>query len=489
MGTGARCASSQCDPTTTTTVEASDHTVEYHRAVDPSELVLQSATRQVAALSRREVSARDLLQAQIERLRAVDAVVRGIVHLDEAGARRAAAEADGRSARGGPLGPLHGLAVTVKDWIDVAGMPCSGGASAHVARVPVRDATAVARLRAAGAIVLGKTNPAERSEAFGPTFNPHDLTRTPTGSSSGEAALVAAAGSALGLGSDSGGSLRQPAHACGVCTIRPSSGRVPLTGHFPSISPLLDPRSAIGPLARGVDDLLLALRVIQGPDGDDPSALPMPLGDPASVDLAGLTIAWWTQQPDCTPTPDTERTVRRSVGWLEAAGATLVEDRPDGLEAVYPLTRTYWSLPESDEAERWAPSAVSALDADAVQRFRFEWDAFRRRLTRFVGAYDAVLTPAAERPAVRHGDDAGSIAPTLTFSLGGQPAVVVPCGRSDEGLPIGVQVAARVGDDHVALAVARALERVGGGWWLPQGVPGAQRSLPSSLPSSVMSGR
>jgi amidase len=457
---------------TTTNVEASGRTVEYHHAVDPSELVLQSATYQIAALSRREVSARDLLEAQLDRLHAVDAAVRGIVHLDEPGARRAAAEADDRSARGGPLGPLHGLAVTVKDWIDAAGMPCSGGASAHVARVPARDATVVARLRAAGAIVLGKTNPAERSEAFGPTFNPHDLARTPTGSSSGEAALVAAAGSALGFGSDSGGSLRQPAHACGVCTIRPSSGRVPLTGHFPFISPLLDPRTVIGPLARRVDDLWLALRVIQGPDGEDPSAVPMPLGDPDDVAVAGLRIAWWSEQPDCTPTADTERTMRRALRWLEAAGATLVEDRPDGLEAVYPLTRTYWSLPESDEAERWVPSAESALDAAAVQRFRFEWDAFRRRLTRFVGGYDAVLTPAAERPAVRHGDDAGSIAPTLTFSLGGQPAVVVPCGRSDDGLPIGVQVAARVGDDHVALAVARALERAGGGWWLPQGVAG-----------------
>jgi len=448
--------------------------------VDPTTLVLQSATRQVAALARREVRATDLLEAQLERLHAVDPAVRGIVHLDEAGARRAAAAADARS---GPLGPLHGLAVTVKDWIDVAGMPCSGGASAHVGRMPARDATVVARLRAAGAIVLGKTNPAERSEAFGPTFNPHDLTRTPTGSSSGEAALVAAAGSALGLGSDSGGSLRQPAHACGVCTIRPSSGRVPLTGHFPFISPLLDPRTAIGPLARSVDDLTLALRTIQGPDGDDPSAVPMPLGDPDGVAVAGLRIAWWSAQPDCTPTADTERTVRRALSWLEAAGATLVEDRPDGLEAVYPLTSTYWSLPESEEEERWVPSAESALDADGVQRFRFEWDAFRRRLTRFVGAYDAVLTPAAERPAVRHGDDAGSIAPTLTFSLGGQPAAVVPCGRGDDGLPIGVQVAAPVGDDHVALAVARVLERAGGGWWRPAGLPGDQRSRPSSVSS------
>lgn len=441
--------------------------------MDPHRLVLRSAGEQLAHLRSGAVAAAALLDAQLERLTDVDRVVRAVVHLDTDAARRAARHADVVAALGARLPPLHGLTVTVKDWIDVAGMPCSGGAAAQRWRRPERDASAVARLRAAGAIVLAKTNPAERSEAFGPTFNPHDPSRTPTGSSSGEAALVAAAGSPLGLGSDSGGSLRQPAHACGVCAIRPSSGRVPLTGHYPFISPLLDPRTVIGPLARSVDDLTLSLRVIQGPDGEDPSALPLPLLDPDDVDVARLRVAWWAEQPGCHPTDDTLRTLEQARHWLEAAGVTLVEDRPDALEDVEPLTRTYWSLPESEDDTRWVPSARSPLGADDVQRFRFEWDRFRSGLTRFMARYDAVLTPAAERPAVPHGDDAGSIAPTLTFSLGGQPAVVVPCGRSDEGLPIGLQVAARLGDDHVALAVARVLERAGGGWWPPGGVGAA----------------
>ena len=444
------------------------------RGMDVHALVLAAAGDQAAALARGDVSAARLLEAQRERLQSVDRVVRGLVHLDLAGARRAAAAADAALAAGRLLGPLHGVPVTVKDWIDVAGMPCSGGERAHRERWPERDATAVARLRQAGAIVLGKTNPGERTEAFGPTYNPHDPRFTPTGSSSGEAALVAAGGSALGLGSDSGGSLRQPAHACGICTLRPSSGRVPLTGHFPVITPLLDPRTVIGPLARRVADLHLALRVLQGPDGRDPSSLPLALGDPDAVDVAAMRVAWWTEQPDCLPTPDTVRVVRDAVAWLTAAGATLVEDRPDGLEAVYPLTRTYWSLPESEEAERWVPSVSSHLDGDALQRFRFAWDLFRARLTRFMASYDAVLTPAAEKPAVLHGQDSGSIAPTLTFSLGGQPAAVVPGGRSAEGLPIGVQVVAPVGQDHVALALARVLEQAGGGWWLPRGTAGRE---------------
>jgi amidase len=435
------------------------------------DLVFASAAHQARAVATGAVGAEELIDAQLARLRAVDPVVRAVVHLDEAGARAAARTADVRRRSGQPLGPLHGVPVTVKDWIDVAGMPCAGGAVAHRDRVPRTDATAVARLRAAGAIVLGKTNVGERSEAFGPTFNPHDPTRTPTGSSSGEAALVAAGGSALGLGSDSGGSLRQPAHACGVTALRPTSGRVPLTGHFPVIVPLLDPRTVVGPIARRVEDLTLALRVLEGPDGLDGSAVPMPWIDPEGLDLRGLRVAWWTHQPDCAPTPATVAVVERAAGWLAEAGADVVADRPPGLDAVYPLTRTYWSLPESDEADRWVPTASSPLGADDVQRFRFEWDRLRRTLSAFCARYDAVLTPAAERPAVRHGQDAGSIAPTLTFSLGGQPAAVVPCGRDPDGMPVGVQVAARVGADGVALAVAAALERAGGGWWRPAGVP------------------
>ena len=436
------------------------------------ELLLASAATQARALLRGEVGAEELLAAQLERLVAVDAVVHGVVHLDAAGARAAARAADAARATGRPLGPLHGVPITVKDWIDVAGLPCSGGEAARLGRVAREDATAVARLRSAGALILGKTNVGERSEAFGATFNPHAPDRTPTGSSSGEAALVAAGGSALGLGSDSGGSLRQPAHACGCVALRPTTGRVPLTGHAPVITPMLDPRTVIGPLARRVEDLVLALALLEGPDHADPSAVPMPWRDPAMVALRGLRVAWWDEQPDCDPTPATRRTVAEAAGWLAAAGVRIVADRPDGLERVYPLTRGYWALPESDDAERWVPTGSTDLDGEAVQRFRFEWDGFRGRMARFMAGYDAVLTPVAALPAVRHGEATGSIAPSLTFSLTGQPAVVVPCGRDPDGLPIGVQVAARVGHDHVALALAAVLEEAGGGWWPPEGVGG-----------------
>lgn len=434
------------------------------------ELLLGSASTMARSLASGAVGAVELLEAQLARLAEVDAVVHAVVHLDAEGARRAARAADAERAARRPLGPLHGVPITVKDWIDVRGLPCTGGEVARSGRIAPADASSVARLRAAGAIVLGKTNVGERSEAFGATLNPHDPTRTPTGSSSGEAALVAAAGSALGLGSDSGGSLRQPAHACGCVTLRPTTGRVPLTGHVPVITPMLDPRTVIGPIARRVEDLVLALRLLEGPDHVDPSVVPMPLRDPAEVDLRGLQVAWWDEQPDCDPTPETRRTVVAAARWLADAGATVVAARPSGLERVYPLTRTYWSLPESDGGEVWVPTATTDLDGASVQRFRFEWDVFRRDMARFMGSFDAVLSPTAAWPAVRHGEPTGSIAPTLTFSLTGQPAAVVPCGRDEDGMPIGVQVAARVGRDDVALALAAALEAAGGGWWLPAGV-------------------
>jgi amidase len=438
--------------------------------VHPDGLVFEGALAQARAVASGVLDEADLLEATLTRLAAVDGALHAVVHLDADAARRTAAALTRRRLAGAALGPLHAVPCTVKDWIDVAGMPCSGGERRHVGRRPALDATAVARLRAAGAIILGKTNPGERSEAFGPTFNPHDTAFTPTGSSSGEAALVAAAGSAFGLGSDSGGSLRQPAHACGVVTIRPSNGLVPLTGHFPVITPLLDPRTVVGPLARRVEDVVTILRVIAGPDGVDPSAVPLTLRDPGDVGVEGLRVAWWTEQPDCRPTAETVATLTWAASALEGAGATVVADRPEGLDAVYPITRAYWSLPESEDAQTWLPTGSTEARAEEVQRFRFEWDRFRRHLTAFLARYDAVLTPAAERPAVRHGEQSGSIAPTLTFSLGGGPAAVVPCGRSAEGLPIGVQVAARVGRDDVALAVAAALERAGGGWWRPAGV-------------------
>ena len=184
--------------------------------------------------------------------------------------------------------------MTVKDWIDVEGFPCVGGSVSYRDRRPEQDATVVKRLRAAGAIVIAKTAVRDDNELYGATRNPHDHARSPGGSSSGEAALVAAGASPLGIGSDSGGSIRGPAAWCGIAGFKPSAGRVSNTGHFPRIGALHDGRTQIGPLARNIDDLALALEVIAGFDGIDPGVIPVPLGSVADVVVAGLRVAWFT---------------------------------------------------------------------------------------------------------------------------------------------------------------------------------------------------
>ena len=425
----------------------------------------------------------DVVESHLERIAEVNPKLNAVVALDSDAALTAARNADRLRDSGAQLGPLHGVPVTIKDWIDVAGLPCTGGDPAFRDRVPTEDATVVSRLRQAGAIVLGKTNVMTDNEVYGPTFNPHDLTRSPGGSSSGEAAIVAAGGSALGLGSDSGGSLRQPAHLCGVATIKPTTGLVPLTGHFPVIEPMLDPRTVIGPIARSVEDLDMALKVIAGEDGHDPSVAPVPLQDWRQADLSEMRVAWWTHQGDSQPTPETVNTVKRAVASLEDAGALLVETRPDSLDEVLPLTRVYWSLPESADLDTWHPTGETSLSAADIQEFRFAWGRLRRRFAQFMANFDLMLLPAAERPTVRSGPEDVSFDYTLAFSLTGQPAVVVPFGRDPDGLPIGVQIAARAWQDHQAIAAAHALEATSG-WWRPSGVsnqleaPVLQRSHP-----------
>ena len=194
---------------------------------------------------------------------------------------------------------------TIKDSLDTAGVVTTAGTVGWRDRVPERDATVVARLREAGGILLGKTNTPEftwanetDNDVYGRTSNPYDLARTPGGSSGGSAAIVAAGGSPFDIGSDSGNSIRQPAHLCGVAGIKPTSGRVPRTGHWPGYEGLFESFTQLGPIARRVEDLALVLPLIAGPDGEDPHVVPAPLGDPASVDVSRLRVAWFADNGD-----------------------------------------------------------------------------------------------------------------------------------------------------------------------------------------------
>lgn len=435
--------------------------------MDPHELTTTSATKLAEAIRTGRVSSETVVRAHLGRIGAVNPNLNAVVQLSAGTALWEARRADERQGRGERLGPLHGVPFTVKDWLETAGVVCTAGDERYRQHVPQEDATVVARMRAAGAVLLGKTNVMVSNPVYGTTHNPYHVLYSPAGSSSGEAAIIAAGGSPVGLGSDSGGSIRQPAHNCGVAGLKPTTGRVPLTGHLPRISAVNDPRTAVGPMARYVEDLALVLPIISGPDWRDASALPMPLGDWLEVALPGLRVAVYTEHEGAAPTPETAEAVRRAAEALLGAGLHVEERVPPRVEEAYAITRDYWRRPESESWDTWVPDGAAQLTSEAVERHLFEWDRFRRALIGFMERFEVILTPVAEKPAMPHGEPEGGIPYTLPYSLTGYPCAVVRAGTSPEGLPIGVQVVARPWRDEVALAVAYELQRALGGWRPP----------------------
>jgi amidase len=383
--------------------------------------------------------------------------------------------------------------MTIKDSFDTAGVVSTWGTPGRVNTVPDRDATVVARLKAAGAILLGKTNTPEFTLSFetnnpiyGRTNNPYDFSRTSGGSSGGAAAIVAAGGSPFDIGTDTGGSIRLPSHFCGIAGIRPTSGRVPRTGHAIPPGGLVDLLTQVGPMARFVEDLALILPVIAGPDGQDPAIAPVPLGEPEAVQLSGRRAVFYTDNGILTPTPAIEEAVRAAARALEVDGLIFEERRPPGIEAsldlIGGLMRGWdggaWArlilgragTVESDSTlDRFlnAPALSPAALIQLIER----WDQFRARLLAFFNEYELILSPVNAYPALPHGEVMAKYAGcsyTITYNLTGWPGVVVRVGTSPEGLPLGVQLVARPWREDVALAAARRLEEYFGGWQPPE---------------------
>jgi len=433
-----------------------------------SDLVYRSATALARLIGDKEISSREVLEACLARIEAVNGDLNAVAVLS-ATALAEADTADAALITGDPVGPLHGVPFTVKDWIETEGVVCAAGFDERGDFVPKRDATVVARMRAAGAIMLGKTSVLADSQYYGRVSNPYDLDRSPGASSSGEAAIVAAGGSPLGLGSDSGGSIRVPSHFCGIAGLRPTSGRVPNTGHFPRIGSLSDPRTQIGPLSRHVEDLTLTLPIIAGEDWRDPSVVPMRINDPTAIEVGDLRVAFYTDIQGASATSETLAAVRDAVAVLSDLGAGVTEAQPERLDESLEITRSYWRRQRSVAWNVWQADGESALTADEVERSLFEWDRFRRSLVAFMETTDAIVTPVSSGPAHPHEtpyDDSVWVY-TLPYSLTGWPCVVVRAGTSPEGLPIGVQIVARPWREDVALAVAQRIEAALGGWQRP----------------------
>ena len=288
--------------------------------------IISASARSIArAIREREVSAVEVVQAHLDRIGEVNPSLNAVVCLCEERALHEAREADAALSRGDEVGPLHGVPMTLKDSLDTEGVVSTGGTAGRRDFIPERDATLVARLRAAGAILLGKTNTPEitwsgetDNDVYGRANNPFDLERSPGGSSGGAAAIISACGSPFDIGSDTGGSIRAPAHVTGIAGIKPNSGRVPRTGHIIDYTMgAIDSYTQNGPMARYVEDLALILPVISGPDWIDPAIVAMPLGDPADVDLGNLRVAFYTDSPGFEPPDqDTRDTLQAAVNAL-----------------------------------------------------------------------------------------------------------------------------------------------------------------------------
>jgi amidase len=412
----------------------------------------------------REASSVEVVGAHLERMDRVNPGLHAVVRLAPDALERARS-ADETVARGEAVGPLHGVPFTVKDWIETADLVCDAGYPERREHRPARDATVVARMRAAGAILIGKTTLREGAPLHPRPNNPLDPSRTPGSSSSGEAAIIAAGGSPMGLASDSGGSIRWPAHCCGVAGLKPSAGLVPNTGHFPRLGHLSDPRTAIGPMARSAADLEAVLRVIAGEDFIDPGVAPVPLGRASDVDLSALRVGWFAAVDGAEVTADTARTVAAAAAALVGRGCAVNEiddsSLPETLAESLAITRAYWARRTSASLNQWSPDRAARLDEEAIERSVFEWERFSRRMSATMRDCDLLLSPVARRSAPAHGDwDETEYLFTLPYSLSGQPAVVIPFGVSADGLPIGIQLAARRWRDDHALAAAMALEAV-----------------------------
>lgn len=444
------------------------------------------------AIRDKQVSSVEVVEAHLRRIEAVNPALNAVVQITADSALEGARAADEALSRGELAGPLHGVPMTIKDSFDTAGVISTGGTLGRANFIPERDATVVARVKAAGAILMGKTNTSELTLSFDPdnlvygrTNNPYDTTRTPGGSSGGAAAIVASGGSPFEIGSDYGGSIRLPAHFCGIAGIKPTSGRVPRTGHIiPYAAGATDAYQQVGPLARKVADLNLLMPVIAGPDFEDPAIIPMPWSDPDAVDLKTLRVAFHTDNGAATPTPETIQTVQAVARALESQVALIEEKRPPEIENTWAIWenvaraaggQAYLSVIEQAGTQQISPNVeyiahIPTVPGDEFEKRIAALDQFRSRMLAFMADYDLILCPVNAYPALLNGtypQHRAGYTYTAIYNVTGWPGAVVRAGTSPEGLPIGVQIVARPWREDVALAVAQFVENEFGGWQPP----------------------
>ena len=449
-----------------------------------------SAAELARSIRTKQVSTIDIVRAHRDRIVALNPRLNAIVTLNPHAEEEARA-ADAAVMNGHDLGPLHGVPFTVKDCINTAGLQTTRGSRLFADHVPSTDATAVLRLKAAGGILLAKTNVPEFSfdretanAVFGRSVNPWNPNRTPGGSSGGEAVAIASGLSPLGVGSDLAVSIRGPAHYCGIVGLKPTHGRIPLSGHWPET---LHRFWHVGPMARTVGDVTLALGIMSGPDGRDPHAWPLP--PPGAIDaespLPRLRVGWLAERGFGPVDQEVVATIGRAAQLLQEVGCEVAPGDPRGFEQrdCNALTAQVFRV----EAGRYFESVVTGRHADlhpVMRRYleipapsfddylaaERELEGLRYDLAAYFRDHDVLLCPVSPVPAFPHERDRLSIGgislparhvvrPTAPFNVTGSPALSVPFGWSHDRLPIGVQIVGRHLDEATILRVGMVLER------------------------------
>jgi amidase len=468
-------------------------------ALPANELLSKSASQVAQMIRDRQVTAVELVKACYARIDQVNPKLNAVVATCRERALAEAELADEALAAGKNLGPLHGVPFTIKDSFDTEGVVSTGGTLGRVGYVPGKDATVVARVRKAGAILLGKTNTPEftlgggargtYNLVYGQTHNAYDPAYTPSGSSGGAGAIVAAGGSYFDIGSDYGGSIRLPANVEGLAGIKPTYGRSPRTGHIVGYGGPFDNFQETGPLTRSVDDLYLILSIICGPDNWDAAMAPVPLGDPKKVDLKSLRVAWYTNTGTVEASPEMNAMVKQCVGYFSALGCKVKADAPPKLKELADVRQEYEGADDRDHirrlmAKHHTVQASPGLRTDGkllpsadFTRLLEEMDAIKSEQLAWLENYDLIICPvmakSPEKIPVEFTRTPAAAAALGSFcaeyNTTGWPAGVVRAGTSKDspGLPLDIHVIAQPWRDDVVLAALGHIESKTGGWKMP----------------------
>ena len=459
-------------------------------------LATQSATELAAAIRAKEVSSRELLDTYLDRVDKLNPAINAVVTLDADRAREAATAADAATARGDAVRPLHGLPVTIKDAIEVGGLRSTGGAVALTDHVPAQDAPVVSRIKDAGAIVFGKTNVPEWSgdlqtynAIFGTTNNPWNTARVPGGSSGGPAAAVSAGLTSFEIGTDIGGSIRNPAHCCGIFGLKPSYGVVPQRGYLDHVGGGTTDAdiNVFGPLARSAEDLELLLGILAGPEPERELAWRVELPAPRRREVGEYKVGVWLEVPDAPVDADYLALMRNAADRLADAGAQ-VDDAHPPIEFQDQLA-AFNALITAAISPSMPPEVAEAMGGTHLAWLQMQERraALRAVWTEWFESYDALLCPVLLTPAIPHNNEGDFMTRTVRINgveepylkevwwagligVVNLPSAVPPIGQTPDGIPVGIQVVTAYLRDREAIHLAGIVAEVsGGGYETPPG--------------------